>query len=125
MGIAAYNRGTKVLLERLHAADDEAREIEGLLQAVVRAEELESECRNIRGRIADSLQRKGLKGAYVPRTVKSRGYQSRMRKVIDSENAWRDSPGPERRPMRHCFLVTRMHAALRHLENWLEKELRT
>jgi hypothetical protein len=123
MGIAAYNRGTKAIIEFYRQGEDDKRKIEDCFKAIGKALELEEACRELRSRIAEIHGYKGFKGAYIDHFKSFRGYKSLYSKVTIAEENWRNSPGPEKRPFKHLELVQKMHTALVAFRDRLEKEI--
>jgi hypothetical protein len=123
MGVAAYNRGSKHIVEFYQKESKEKQEIDDCFNAIFRAIELEQTCRELRSRIAEIHGYKGIKGAYVDHFKKSRGYNPLYSKVLVTEENWRNSPGSENKPFKHLELVQKMYAALLVFKDRLEKEI--
>lgn len=123
MGIAAYNRGTKCIIEFYRQGEDDKQKVEDCFKAISRCIELEEDCREMRSRIAEIHSYKGIKGAYIDHFKTFRGYKSLYSKVLVAEENWRNSPGSETRPFKHLELVQKMHNALVAFKDRLEKEI--
>lgn len=106
MGVAAYNRASRVIGQRIAQKFDESEKV----QALIRAESIAMDCDEfVRQAMALMTEPTGLRKRTVETMKTRRGYPKRHEALVSAHNAWVDSPNDT--TTRAILSITRAQAA--------------
>lgn len=115
MGIAAYNRGSASLIRPFQEASDHARYVEESFRLLAAADAAMEYVRGVRTALADIQCGKGIAACQRRAHLDCHVGQSRLGKLLNAENAWRDAYGQRA----VAFAALRMRKAAEYLMAWI------
>jgi hypothetical protein len=115
MGIAAYNRGSKVLSRPFEESLEDARVSEEAMRLLIAAERAVEYCREVNGLIAEMRHAKGIRGPHQRAYLDCNIGRNRFGKYLAACAAWREACGQRT----VAFRALEMREAAKRLLAWI------